>query len=78
MAARSLKVESIIAPVQSDVEIEMAINDLREQTALSGKDRIRIDRRYVVSGRRRYDRRAMREPGGGLVAMPDVFMVVRL
>ena len=45
MAARSLKVESIIAPVQSDVEIEMAINDLG------------------------------REPGGGLVAMPDIFMV---
>jgi hypothetical protein len=30
-----------------------------EQTAVSGKGRIRIDRRYVVSGRARYDRRAM-------------------
>src|SRR5262249_50620205 len=42
-AARSLKVELIIAPVHSDAEIETAI------TALG------------------------REPGGGLVVMPDVF-----
>jgi putative ABC transport system substrate-binding protein len=45
MAARSLKVEPITAPVHSDAEIETAI------TALG------------------------REPGGGLVAMSDVFMV---
>jgi putative ABC transport system substrate-binding protein len=44
-AARSLKVEPIIAPVHGDVEIETAI------TALG------------------------REPGGGLVVMPDAFMV---
>jgi putative ABC transport system substrate-binding protein len=44
-AARSLKVASIIAPVQSDVEIEMAI---------------------VALGR---------EPGGGLVVMPDAFLL---
>src|SRR5262249_12049395 len=43
-AARSLKVEPIIAPVQSDTEIDTAI------TALG------------------------REPGGGLVVMPDGFM----
>ena len=43
-AARSLKVEPIIAPVHGDVEIETAI------TALG------------------------REPGGGLVVMPDTFM----
>jgi putative ABC transport system substrate-binding protein len=43
MAARSLKVVPIIAPVHSDVEIETAI------TALG------------------------REPGGGLVVMPEVF-----
>jgi putative ABC transport system substrate-binding protein len=43
-AARSLKVAPIIAPVHSDLEIEMAI------TALG------------------------REPGGGLVVMPDTFM----
>jgi putative ABC transport system substrate-binding protein len=42
-AARSLKVAPIIAPVQSDAEIEMAI------TALG------------------------REPGGGLVVMPEAF-----
>jgi putative ABC transport system substrate-binding protein len=42
-AARSLKVEPIIAPVHSDVEIETAI---------------------IALGR---------EPGGGLVVMPDVF-----
>jgi putative ABC transport system substrate-binding protein len=42
-AARSLKVERIIAPVHDDVEIETAI------TALG------------------------REPGGGLVVMPDAF-----
>jgi putative ABC transport system substrate-binding protein len=42
-AARSLKVEPIIAPVHSDVEIEMAI---------------------IALGR---------EPGGGLVVMPDAF-----
>ena len=43
-AARSLKVEPIIAPVHSDEEIEEAIKSLG------------------------------REPGGGLVVMPDVFM----
>jgi putative ABC transport system substrate-binding protein len=42
-AARSLKIEPIIAPVHSDVEIETAI---------------------IALGR---------EPGGGLVVMPDVF-----
>jgi putative ABC transport system substrate-binding protein len=45
-AARSLKVEQIIKPVRSDVEIEAAIMALG------------------------------REPGGGLVIHPDVFMVV--
>jgi putative tryptophan/tyrosine transport system substrate-binding protein len=44
-AARSLKVEPIIAPVQSDIEIDAGI------TALG------------------------REPGGGLVIMPDVFTI---
>jgi putative ABC transport system substrate-binding protein len=44
-AARSLKVEQIIAPVHSDAEIETAI------TALG------------------------REPGGGLVVMPNVFII---
>jgi putative ABC transport system substrate-binding protein len=45
-AARSLKIAPIIAPVNSDAEIETAIIDLG------------------------------REPGGGLVVMPDVFMIV--
>jgi putative ABC transport system substrate-binding protein len=45
MAARSLKVERIITPVRSDIEIERAIRDLGS------------------------------EPGGGLVIMPDVFMI---
>jgi putative ABC transport system substrate-binding protein len=45
-AARSLKVEPIIAPVHDDVEIETAI------TAIG------------------------REPGGGLITMPDPFMAV--
>jgi putative ABC transport system substrate-binding protein len=45
MAARSLKVEPITAPVHSDVEIETAI---------------------IALGR---------EPGGGLVVMPDTFTV---
>jgi putative ABC transport system substrate-binding protein len=45
-AARSLKVEPIIAPVHGDVEIETAIVSLG------------------------------REPGGGLVVMPDVWMAV--
>jgi putative ABC transport system substrate-binding protein len=44
-AARSLKIEPVIAPVHSDEEIETAI---------------------IAVGR---------EPGGGLVVMPDVFMV---
>ena len=44
-AARSLKVEQIIAPVHSDGEIEAAIAALG------------------------------REPGGGLVVMPDAFMI---
>jgi hypothetical protein len=30
-----------------------------KQTAISGEDRLPIDRRYVVSGRRQYDWRAM-------------------
>jgi putative ABC transport system substrate-binding protein len=46
-AARSLKVELIIAPAHSDAEIETAIMHLG------------------------------REPGGGLVVMPNVFMLVR-
>ena len=45
-AARSLKVEPIIAPVHSDVEIEAAIIAVR------------------------------REPGGGLVVIPDAFTTV--
>jgi putative ABC transport system substrate-binding protein len=45
-AARSLKIEPIITPVHSDVEIETAIIGLG------------------------------REPGGGLVVMPDLFMFV--
>ena len=45
-AARSLKIEPIITPVHSDVEIETAI---------------------IALGR---------EPGGGLVVMPDLFMFV--
>jgi putative ABC transport system substrate-binding protein len=45
-AARSLKIEPIIAPVRSVVEIEMAI---------------------IALGR---------EPGGGLVVLPDIFMAV--
>src|SRR5262249_1865464 len=32
-----------------------------KQTAVSGIERESINRRYVVSGRRQYDRRAMRE-----------------
>jgi hypothetical protein len=35
------------------------VNSVGEQTAIFGKFRCPIDRRYVVSGRRRYDRRAM-------------------
>jgi putative ABC transport system substrate-binding protein len=45
MAARSLSVASIIAPVHSDVEIETAMDALG------------------------------REPGGGLVVMPDAFSI---
>src|SRR5215831_40506 len=37
------------------------VGSVGEQTAVSGKDRVRIDRRYIVSGRRRYDRSAMRD-----------------
>ena len=37
------------------------VDSVGEQTAVPGIRRIRIDRRYVVSGRRRYDRRAMRD-----------------
>src|SRR6516165_1623811 len=36
------------------------VGSVGEQAALSGKVRLRIDRRYLISGRRRYDRRAMR------------------
>jgi hypothetical protein len=35
------------------------VDSVGEQAAVSGKGRQVIDRRYVVSGRRRYDRRAM-------------------
>ena len=44
-AVRSLKVDPILTPVRSDLEIEAAIRDLGS------------------------------EPGGGLVIMPDVFMI---
>src|SRR6516165_9327564 len=37
------------------------VGSVGEQAAFSGKVRLRIDRRYVVPGCRRYDRRAMRE-----------------
>jgi hypothetical protein len=37
------------------------VESVGEQAAVSGKGRIPIDRRYVVSGRRQYDRRAMRD-----------------
>jgi hypothetical protein len=37
------------------------LGSVGDQTALSGIDRLVIDRWYVVSGRRRYDRRAMPE-----------------
>src|SRR6516225_8632597 len=37
------------------------VDSVGEQTAVSGGVRIRIDRRYVVSGRSRYDRRAIHE-----------------
>ena len=37
------------------------VDSVGEQTAVSDKVRIRIDRRYIVSGRRRFDRRAMRD-----------------
>jgi ABC-type uncharacterized transport system substrate-binding protein len=36
------------------------VDSVGEQAAVSGKGRVVIDRRYVVSGRRQYDRRAMR------------------
>jgi hypothetical protein len=36
------------------------VGSVGQQTAVSDKVRCVIDRRYVVSGRRRYDRRAMR------------------
>ena len=35
------------------------VGSVGEQTAVSGKGRYVIDRRYVVPGSRRYDRRAM-------------------
>ena len=35
------------------------VDSVGEQTAVSGKDRLPIDRRYVVSDRRRHERRAM-------------------
>ena len=37
------------------------VESVVEQTAVSGKNKYVIDRRYVVSGCRRYDRRAMRD-----------------
>src|SRR6516162_5025354 len=37
------------------------VDSVGEQAAVSDSDRAPIDRRYVVSGRRRYDRRALRE-----------------
>ena len=37
------------------------IDSVGEQAAVSGKDRLVIDRRYVVPGRRQYDWRAMHE-----------------
>jgi hypothetical protein len=36
------------------------VDSVGEQATVSDKERLRIDRRYVVSGRRQYDRPAMR------------------
>jgi hypothetical protein len=38
------------------------VDSVGKQPDVSGKGRQEIDRRYVVSGRRRYDRRATRDP----------------
>ena len=37
------------------------VDSVGEQAAVSDTGRLRIDRRYVVSGRRHYDRRAMHD-----------------
>jgi hypothetical protein len=37
------------------------VDSVGEQAAVSGEERWRVDRRNVASGRRQYDRRAMRE-----------------
>src|SRR5271169_6004342 len=42
-------------------EVVYLVDSVGEQTAVSDKDRLPIDRRYVVSGGRRYDWRAMRD-----------------
>src|SRR5215471_7547552 len=44
---------------QRDGRCLLGVGAVGEQAALSGNLRWRIDRRYLVSGRRRYDRRAM-------------------
>src|SRR5262249_25410783 len=37
------------------------VGSVGEQAAVPSKDRLAIDRRYVVAGRRQYDRRAMHQ-----------------
>jgi hypothetical protein len=57
-----------LLPAQNAIDIGggatkevQSVGSVGEQTAVSDKERLRIDRRYLVSGRRRYDRRAMRD-----------------
>src|SRR6516225_9933846 len=59
--ARFLAAQNAIHIGGGAAEVVYPIDCIREQTAVSGIVRCRIDRRYVVSGRRRYDRRAMRD-----------------
>src|SRR5262249_44114472 len=58
--ARLLAAQDAIDIGGDTTPVVWLVDSVGEQAAVSGPDRCPIDRRYVVSGRRQYDRCAMR------------------
>src|SRR6516162_387576 len=58
--ARLLAAQDAIDIGGGTTRVVYLVDSVGEQATVSNKVRLRIDRRYVVSGRRRYNRRAMR------------------
>src|SRR5262249_4862769 len=61
--ARLLAAQNAIDIGGGATPVVYLVDSVGEQAPFSGKERLRIDLRYLVSGRCRYDRRAMRDHG---------------